>query len=108
MVDFAYVGEERWQAGPHVLRVENSGRQEHQLRLVRLPPGSSLQDWLNADDPGEVGTAVAGVARLGPGAVAYLPVELPAGAYVAYCLIPDAASGRPHVELGMLRAIQVY
>jgi hypothetical protein len=38
---------------------------------------------------------------------AYLPVDLVAGSYVIYCLIPDAASGRPHVELGMLRAIQV-
>lgn len=106
-VDFAYVGPERWPAGSHMLRVENGGRQEHQLRLVRLRPGASLQDWLNADDPNEVGTAVAGVARLGPGAVAYLPIELQAGAYVAYCLIPDPASGRPHVELGMLRAIKV-
>jgi len=107
MVDFAYVGPERWPAGSHMLRVENGGRQEHQLRLVRLHPGASLQDWLNADDPNEVGTAVAGVARLGPGAVPYLPIELQAGAYVACCLIPDPASGRPHVELGMLRAIKV-
>jgi len=107
MVDFAYVGPERWPAGSHMLRVENGGRQEHQLRLVRLRPGSSLQDWLSADDRDKIGTAVAGIARLGPGAVAYLPVELPAGAYVAYCLILDPASGRLHIELGMLRAIQV-
>jgi uncharacterized cupredoxin-like copper-binding protein len=51
--------------------------------------------------------SVAGVARLGPGAVAYLPVELPPGTYVLYCLTPDAASGRPHIQLGMFRAIEV-
>ena len=60
-----------------------------------------------ADDPDQHATAVAGLARLGPGAEAYLPVELPTGAYVIYCLIRDPASGRPHVELGMLKAIQI-
>jgi hypothetical protein len=107
MVDFAYVGPDRWPAGSHVLRVENRGRQEHQLRLARLHPRSSLQDWLESEDPDDHATAVAGVARLGPGAVAYLPVELPAGTYLAYCLIPDPASGSPHVEMGMLRVIHV-
>lgn len=107
LVDFAYIGPDRWPAGSHMLRVQNGGHQEHQLRLARLRPGSSLDDWMNAGDPGDIATPVAGVARLGPGAVAYLPVELPAGAYVAYCLITDPASGREHIKLGMLRAIQV-
>jgi hypothetical protein len=107
MVDFAYVGPERWSAGSHMLRVENRGRQDHQVRLARLRAGSALESWLHAGDPGTHATSVAGVARMGPGAVAYLPVELSRGTYVLYCLVPDAASGRPHVELGMFRAIQV-
>jgi uncharacterized cupredoxin-like copper-binding protein len=107
MVDFAYVGPEQWAAGSHVLRVENRGRQDHQVRLARLRPGSTLQTWLNAVDPGTHAVPVAGVARLGPGAVAYLPVQLPKGTYVLYCLVPDAATGRPHVALGMFRAILV-
>lgn len=107
LVDFGYLGPEAWPAGPHLLRVENRGRQDHQLRLARLRVGSSLRQWMSADDPGEHATDVAGVARLGAGAVAYLPVELSAGAYVAYCLVADPASGRPHVELGMLRVFQV-
>jgi hypothetical protein len=107
MVDFAYPGPDRWAAGSHVLGVSNEGPQDHQLRLARLRPGSTVGDWMKAEDPGEHATDVAGVARLGAGAVAYLPVELPAGDYVAYCVIPDARSGRPHVELGMFRAIHV-
>lgn len=107
MVDFAYSGPDRWPAGSHMLKVENRGAQEHQVRLIRLRPGSSMQDWLKAEEPGSIGTEVAGVARLGPGGVAFLPVELVAGNYVAYCLMTDPASGRAHVELGMLRAIQV-
>lgn len=107
MVDFAYTGPEQWKAGSHLLRVENRGRQDHQLRIVRLLAGSTLKDWINADDPGAHAKPVAGVARLGAGAVAYLPVELPRGEYVLLCLIPDAVSGRPHVALGMFRAIHV-
>jgi hypothetical protein len=62
---------------------------------------------MHAPDPSAVATPVAGVARMGPGAVTYLPVELSAGSYVAYCLVTDPASGREHVEMGMFRAIQV-
>ncbi len=107
MVDFAYVGEEHWNAGAQLLRIENTGAQDHQLRLARLRDGATLQSWINADNPDTVATTVAGMARVGPGQVAYLPVELSAGTYIAYCLVADATSKRPHVELGMLRAIRV-
>jgi hypothetical protein len=107
MTDFAYMTPERWTAGSHMLRVENTGTQDHQLRLVRLRTGSSMKDWMTADDPDTRGTAVAGMARMGPGEVAYLPVDLPAGSYVAYCLVTDPATRRQHVELGMLRSIQL-
>jgi hypothetical protein len=62
---------------------------------------------MSADDPETVATAFAGMARIGPGEVAYLPVDLTPGAYVAYCLVADATSRQPHVELGMLRLIRV-
>jgi hypothetical protein len=107
MADFAYLGPDRWAAGPHVLRVSNEGPQDHQLRLARLRPGSTVRDWLNAEGTEQYATDVAGVARLGAGTVAYLPVVLPAGDYVAYCVIRDPRSGRAHVELGMFRAIHI-
>ena len=106
-VDFAYVGSERWRAGSHMLRIENAGRQDHQLRLVRLRERSTLQDWVKAPAPGRHGVPVAGMARLSPGSVAYLPVDLERGTYVLHCLVADTATGRPHVSLGMFRAIQV-
>ena len=104
LVDFAYVAPDTLPAGIHMLRVENGGRQDHQLRLARLRTGASIRDWMN--EPGS-GQAVAGVARMGPGAVAFLPVALAAGSYVAYCLVTDPASGREHALMGMFKAIQV-
>lgn len=62
---------------------------------------------MNAEDPSSQEVPVGGMARLGPGAAAYLPVDLPRGEYIAYCLVPDLASGRPHAMLGMVRLIHV-
>jgi hypothetical protein len=107
MVDFAYVGPEQWASGAQLIRIENTGRQDHQLRLARLKEGASLQDWMNAENPDSLATTVAGMARVGPGEVAFLPLTLTSGSYVAYCLVADGDSKRPHIELGMLRAIQV-
>ena len=107
MVDFAYVGPDAWTAGTQWLRIVNTGTQDHQLRLARLRDGASPQAWLAAENPDTLSTTVAGMARVGPGEVAYLPVVLTRGTYIAYCLVGDVATHRPHVELGMLRIIEV-
>jgi hypothetical protein len=107
MVDFAYTGREKWSAGEQLIRVDNTGHQDHQLRLLRLNDGSSIGDWMKAENPNRLGTHIAGVARMGPGEVAYLPVSLTPGSYVAYCLVTDPKTRKPHVELGMVRQIQV-
>lgn len=107
MVDFAYVGSEHWAPGAQLLRIENTGSQDHQLRLARLRDGGTLQAWMQADNPDRVAIPMVGMARVGAGEVAYLPINLTPGSYIAYCLVTDSATKRPHVELGMLRAIQV-
>lgn len=107
MVDFAYVGSEHWAPGAQLLRIENTGPQDHQVRVARLRAGGTLQAWMTADDPDTVATTIVGMARVGAGEVAYLPIDLTPGSYIAYCLVTDGATKRPHVELGMLRAIQV-
>jgi hypothetical protein len=107
LVNFAYVGPEQWAPGTQTLRLENTGKQDHQLRLARLRDGASVQAWMNADDPDTVATTIAGMARVGAGEVAYLPIEFTPGTYVLYCLVADPASKRPHIELGMLRVVHV-
>ena len=86
-------------AGSNLLRVENRGRQDHQLRILRLSAGrhASRTGWTTPD---EHAVPLAGVARLGPGRGRHLPVQLRPGGYVLLCPIPDVASGRPHVAAG--------
>jgi len=103
LTDFAYVGTGTWPSGPQMIRIANTGHEDHQLRLVRLREGATIGAWMAAEDPEALADPVVGMARLGPGGVAYLPADLGPGHYVAYCLITDPASGRQHVEMGMLR-----
>lgn len=107
MVDFAYVGPERWRAGEHMLHVVNDGKQDHQVRIIRLKPGTTLAVWMRAERRGRLATPVAGVARMGPKMSAYLPVTLSPGEYVLNCLVSDPATGKMHIELGMVRSIIV-
>ncbi|QJR37618.1 hypothetical protein [Gemmatimonas groenlandica] len=107
LIDFAFVGPDHWAPGVQLLRIENTGPQDHQIRLARVRDGASVQAWMAADDPDTVATTIAGMARVGAGEVAYLPIDLIPGTYIAYCLVADAATKRPHVELGMLRTIHV-
>lgn len=107
MVDFAYTGAERWRAGVHMLHVVNEGKQDHQLRIARLRPGSTMADWMRAEQPGRHVIPTAGIARLGPKMSAYLPVTVTAGDYVLHCLVTDPATEKIHAHLGMVRAIRV-
>ncbi|WP_310571010.1 hypothetical protein [Gemmatimonas sp.] len=107
LIDFAFVGPDEWAPGPALLRIETTGPQDHQLRLARLRDGASVQAWMAADDPDTVAATIAGMARVGAGQVAYLPIDLTRGTYIAYCVVADVATKRPHVELGMLRMIHV-
>jgi hypothetical protein len=106
MTDFAYSGPERWPAGSYLVRVENIGRQDHQFRVARLPAGLSFEKLVRSDDPRSLVKAVTGLGRMGPG-VTYLPVQLPPGRYVLFCLVHDPRTHLTHNKLGMYKAISV-
>ncbi len=107
LADFAYLSADRWAPGERIIRVENVGRQDHQLRIDRLRPGTTISQWLDPENPAANGKPVVGVARMGPGAVAYLPVNLPPSDYVMYCLVTDPVSRQIHVMRGMFKLIRV-
>jgi hypothetical protein len=105
--DFAYGGAAAWPAGPQLVELRNVGAQDHLLLLAHLKPGQGLGSWLASEGADSVSDAPVGIARLGPGRSAYLPVSLVPGKYVLYCLIKDGRTGKLHLELGMLREITV-
>jgi hypothetical protein len=107
LADFAFQSENRWPAGDQMIKVTNIGNQEHIAFISRLDPGRTLREWIAAEGDAPWSHSLGGVSRLGPGQSVLLPRTLAPGRYILTCLFIDPKSGRPHVELGMLREITV-
>jgi hypothetical protein len=110
--DFSYVLPSTLLPGPMTLKVTNNGQQPHEMTLIKLAPGKSIQDviaFLSASIPAgpppfeEAG----GMAGISPGSSAWLKLNLEPGNYAALCFIPDPKTGKPHVMLGMIASFSV-
>ena len=99
-------------AGTHVIRVDNSGPQVHEVVLAELRPGKSIQDFLAWEAGGEkgpppVGRWQGGVAALDSVRHAVWTLTVRPGRYLLLCFWPDAADGKPHLVHGMVKEIAV-
>lgn len=110
LVDHSFELSEPLVAGKHLIRVENVGVEPHEVILVKLVPGKTVDDlqvWVR-NPTGEAEppiTEVSGVTALATGAEAYFEADLSAGDYVLFCMIPSY--GRPHIEYGMIQHIHI-
>ncbi len=104
--DFAFGEQSEVAAGQHVINFENSGQQPHEMILVKLNEGATVQEVAAAFAPGGDGQPPAlpmgGVAELAAGESQSFPVDLTPGRYGLLCFLTDQASGKAHVELGMM------
>jgi len=79
-VDYAFSFRKPLTAGTHIVQVTNEGPQVHDVELVRLDPGASIEQFLQALEP---------------------------GSYAFACLAPDRADGAPHFAHGMVYSFDV-
>jgi hypothetical protein len=98
-------------AGAHIFHVINDGLQTHEVQLVRLNDGVTVQDYLAAMAPGAKAPPP-GVLMGGPGAFSkgldgYWTVDFAPGTYAFLCFVPDTASGMPHMMKGMVREFTI-
>lgn len=98
--------------GQHTFLVTNGGPQPHELVLLRLAPGKTVQDfgaW--ATTGGMKGPPPAlplgGVAVIDQGDSGVFTADLTPGDYGLICFVPDAKDGKPHLMHGMMRQITV-
>jgi hypothetical protein len=108
--DFAFDLPDQVPAGRLTYKVVNDGPQPHELNILKLTPGSTVDDvraWAANPSTPPPFEAVGGMNGLGPGEDGFMTVDLEPGAYVAICNIPDPASGWSHSRLGMIRAFTV-
>jgi hypothetical protein len=113
LADFAFFFPVVIPAGPHTWELTNIGEQWHELVVVKLNEGVTVEDVFaffetaGPDDapPMEL---VMGYAPFSEGNRVWLDVDLPAGEYTVICFLPDIAGDMaPHAVHGMVRTMVV-
>ena len=96
---------------PGTYRVTNDGAQTHEMAIMRIDEGAALGDVVAYLQGGFTGaspvTFTGGAGGIEAGAEGYIDLDLEAGTYLAMCFLTDEASGKRHVELGMLSQFTV-
>ena len=122
LMDYSFALEVPVRSGRRTIRVENAGVEPHDLVLMKLAPGKTLEDvrtWLNPErarrpdteaDPepplATLGTGAGGIAAIAPGMQSFFDADFTPGEYVLICMA-TAQDGRSHIEHGMIRQISV-
>lgn len=97
-------------AGRHTIRIDNAGPQEHELVLVRLQPGKTVQDflnWTNAMQGPPPGELINGLSGMSPGQHAYITDNFTPGTYGLICFVPDNKDGKAHFLHGMMMDLTI-
>lgn len=122
LTDYSFAIDRPFTPGRQMIRVENAGVQPHDLVLMKLVPGKTVEDvrtWLNPERPrrsdvpadpppplDSLGTLQGGVAAIGSGIASFFEADLTPGEYVLICMT-TAPDGRSHIEHGMIQQISV-
>lgn len=97
-------------AGRRDIRVENIGRFEHQMWIVRMSPGRTLDEAVKwAENPQGVAPfeSVGGTTGLGPGRSINITVDLLPGDYALLCTLYNPLSRKTHSAHGMIKPFRV-
>jgi hypothetical protein len=96
--------------GTHTIHYINDGPAIHEIQLVRLNEGATMESYMAAMAPGATtpppGAVVGGPGALSPGGDNYWTVTLEPGRYIVVCFVPDP-DGTPHAMKGMIQEISI-
>ncbi len=122
LMDFSFAVDSLIPAGHHTIRVDNAGAEPHDLVMMKLAPGMTVEGLMAALDPerarrdGPAGAPppapeslpmiAGGIAVIAPGMETYFEATWSPGDYVLVCMT-TAPDGRSHIEHGMVRQIRV-
>lgn len=110
MTDYAWEVSPEITAGKHIIRIENSATQSHEMFIGRLEQGKTPMDlvkWVENQAGPPPAVPMGGISGMSQGAVVYLPVDLAPGEYGLWCFLPDAKDGKMHVVHGMMKQFTV-
>jgi hypothetical protein len=111
LTDYDFELETGLTPGRHVIKVENTAAQTHEIVIAKLHPGKSAKDLVDWELGGRKGAApgkyLAGMAPIEQGATARFEINVEPGEYALICFLPDAKDGKPHTMHGMLKQVTV-
>jgi hypothetical protein len=100
-------------SGNIAFNVTNTGKQEHEMILIKTDPSTTAADLLASADSEEEGPppfedfGFLGFYEPGQTATVALSHPLADGKYFFLCFVPDAADGVPHAAMGMIQEFTV-
>lgn len=113
-LDYAFGGPRTLPPGPTSIAFENRGEVDHEMILVLLREGVTLDQVLEGvaagADPGDFTEGGAAILIVGPGETAGSRVQvdlLPGRTYALVCNLQDEPDAPPHAALGMVAALEV-
>jgi uncharacterized cupredoxin-like copper-binding protein len=113
-VDFGFRVDPAIAAGPNqTIKFVNAGQQHHEVLVVQLPEGKTIQDFAAATSPDAPpgpppGTALGGIGELESGKSAYFVDSFAPGRYGLICFLADEkGDGAPLHTKGMMMEITV-
>ncbi len=111
LYDFGFSLSQPITAGTHTFTVKNDAAQPHEVVVIKVPPGGSMDAWkewissgMKTPPPGE---PFSGITDIAPGATQNFTATFEAGTYGLICFVPDATDGQPHLFHGMLTQFTV-
>jgi uncharacterized cupredoxin-like copper-binding protein len=112
LVDYKFKASRPLAAGRRTILVVNDGPQPHELVLLKLSPGKSVDDFGKwATTGGMKGPPPAmpmgGVVVLDKGESGTFTADLTPGEYGFICFVPDSKDGKPHLAHGMMQQFKV-
>jgi hypothetical protein len=122
LLDFGFSVDSQMMAGEQTIRARNAGVEGHDLVMMKLAQGITLDDVSRTMNPEaarrsgnsakppvpfeSLGTPVGGIAAIHSGMDVYFTVTLTPGDYALLCMA-TAGDGRSHIEHGMIQLMTV-
>jgi hypothetical protein len=95
---------------PLTLQVVNHGQQPHEMNIVKLAQGKSIQDittFFQSPSGPPPFEELGGMATMQAGGSGCLSLHLESGNYAIFSFVPDAKTGKSQLALGMIKAFTV-
>lgn len=110
LLDFSYAFSSDLDPGPQTWEIVNDGEAIHEISLVKLAEGATMDDvthFMHTMEGPPPFTSMGGMQAIDPGTTGWLHLDLTAGNYIAICHIPDLSSGQTHAQMGMVMPFSV-